>query len=731
MLPYIDGPPGAPGAPTIERGDRELTVSWTPPEDNGTAPVKGYLLEWRKDGRDYAKEDRFAPPHTWLTYTIDNLANGTTYQVRVTAWNASGHGTPSEETSAAPGSGPAKGLATPSLHTPETVGHRRVKLDWDDVDGADSYDVHFYDWDTRDWVILPTTDVAVTFDGSSAVVGGLPEGRLWFLKVRAVNSGGVSEWSEAVQIFPTKASDWDGESANSPATGLPAISGTAQVGEPLTADTSGISDADGLDNAEFSYQWIRNDGTTGADIPDATASTYSPSDGDVGTTIKVRVTFTDDANNQESRTSPATAAVAATVPAKPLGFTLSRGSQIQELDASWQAPSSNGGTAVTGYKVQWKEAAGSWDTEADVSEEAVTGTTYTITGLTGGVEYAVRVIATNDVGHGPASAEATGTPAGGASKQNTEPENSDPTGLPAISGTAQAGQLLTADTTGIDDADGLTSPSYSYQWIRSDGNRDTDIQDATGSTYELTDDDVGTTIRVRVSFTDDADDQETLTSEATNAVAARPNSPATGAPIIGGIAQVDQPLAADTSGISDQDGLTGVAYTYQWLADDAEIQGATDSTYTLTDGQVGKTIMVRVSFTDEAGHAESLVSQATSAVAAAPSPLTASAHGVPGSHDGQTAFTFELRFSEEPHADFSFRTLRDHAFTVTGGTVTRARRLEKPSNVKWQIHVRPDSTADVIVLLPVTTDCGALGAVCTADGRMLTSRVEFSVKGTG
>ena len=36
---------------------------------------------------------------------------------------------------------------------------------------------------------------------------------------------------------------------NNPATGAPAISGTAQVGETLTADTSGITDVDGLDNA--------------------------------------------------------------------------------------------------------------------------------------------------------------------------------------------------------------------------------------------------------------------------------------------------------------------------------------------------------------------------------------------------------------------------------------------------------------------------------------------------
>ena len=115
---------------------------------------------------------------------------------------------------------------------------------------------------------------------------------------------------------------------------------------------------------------------------------------------------------------------------------------------TWQAPSSNGGSAVTGYKVQWKEAADSWDTAADVSQATETGTTYTITSLKGGVEYAVRVIATNDVGDGPASTEAKGTPAGGVSEQVVEPENSAPTGLPGISGTPQVDQTLTASHLG-------------------------------------------------------------------------------------------------------------------------------------------------------------------------------------------------------------------------------------------------------------------------------------------
>ena len=101
-------------------------------------------------------------------------------------------------------------------------------------------------------------------------------------------------------------------------------------------------------------------------------------------------------------------------------------------------------------------------------------------------------------------------------------QNTPATGLPAISGTAQVGEMLTVDTSGIDDDDGLTNVAYTYQWLSS---RDTEIQGATDLTYTPVAADGGKTIKVRVSFTDDADNEETLTSEATPAVAAAAPDP--------------------------------------------------------------------------------------------------------------------------------------------------------------------------------------------------------------
>ena len=100
--------------------------------------------------------------------------------------------------------------------------------------------------------------------------------------------------------------------SNQTATGLPTIAGTPQVGETLTADTSGIADANGLTNVQYTYQWIRNDGTADTQILGATGATYTLAPADEDNTIKVSVSFTDDDGYSETLTSAATAAVVAT-----------------------------------------------------------------------------------------------------------------------------------------------------------------------------------------------------------------------------------------------------------------------------------------------------------------------------------------------------------------------------------------------------------------------------------
>ena len=95
------------------------------------------------------------------------------------------------------------------------------------------------------------------------------------------------------------------------------------------------------------------------------------------------------------------------------------------------------------------------------------------------------------------------------------PANNDATGTPDITGRALPGQTLTAGMGNTADADGLPNASdFAWQWIRIADETDTPIQDATSSTYTLTDDDVGKQVKVVMSFTDSLSGVESLTSDA-------------------------------------------------------------------------------------------------------------------------------------------------------------------------------------------------------------------------
>ncbi|CEK10325.1 beta strand repeat-containing protein [Legionella hackeliae] len=180
------------------------------------------------------------------------------------------------------------------------------------------------------------------------------------------------------------------------------------------------------------------------------------------------------------------------------------------------------------------------------------------------------------------------------------------TGNVVIEGVAEQGQTLTANTEQLADLDGLGA--FSYQWF-ADG---VAIAGAIAANYTLNQGDVGKAITVAVNYTDGFGAHEAVTAGATAAVANVNDGPL-GQVVIEGLAQEDQTLVANTSDITDADGLGD--FSYQWLADGVAISGANAASYTLTQGDVGKAITVQINYTDQFNTAEQLVSAATTAVA--------------------------------------------------------------------------------------------------------------------
>ena len=643
-----DGPPGAPRNLTATAGNKEVTLSWEPPADNGNAPATRYRIEWRVDGKDYSGSQWGTSRST--TYTTNdqaNLANGVKYFFRVKAENGSGnsygpYGPASEEVSATPTSGSAVDLGTPVLSDTENLHHGMVRLDWQDVEDAGWYVVQYYHLEDGEWLDLPAEGVDIAFHGSSAVVSNL-HGLSW-LRVRAMSCAGASEWSQIEQLFGTNASDWEGVPVPDVAEGdqiepCSVVLGTPVLSEPeylhhgmVQLDWQDIEDAgwyvvqyyhleggEWLDlpaeGVEIAFHgssavvsnlhglsWLRVGAAScdGASEWSQIEELYGTEESDwkgvpvpeVGEGDEIEP-CSEDADTPEN--SPATGAP-----------TISGTAQVGEtLTANTSGVIDADGLSNVQYEYQWF---------ADDAEIAgASGSTYTLVAADEGKAIKVEVTFTDDAGN-TETLTSVATDAVAAAPQT----NSPATGTPSISGTAQVGETLTANTYGIADADGLSNVQYEYQWLADD----TDIAGATGLTYTLAAADEGKAITVQVSFTDDADNEETLTSAATDAVSAEPtpNSPATGAPTITGTAQVGETLTANTSGIADAEGLGNVQYEHQWLADDAEISGVTNSTYTVAAADEGKVIKVRVSFTDDAGNQETLTSGATEAVAAAPTP---------------------------------------------------------------------------------------------------------------
>ena len=162
---------------------------------------------------------------------------------------------------------------------------------------------------------------------------------------------------------------------------------------------------DGLDNTAFAHLWLVGDPA----ISGAAGSAYTLADSGEGEPIKARVTFTDDAGNEETLTSAATAAVepAPAPPPAPTNLT----AVVNEdgwVTLTWDAPDDD---SVTGCLILRRSPTEGEETLlVHVENTGSTATTYTDTNVTSGVRYVYRVKAINAAGLSQWSNYARATP---------------------------------------------------------------------------------------------------------------------------------------------------------------------------------------------------------------------------------------------------------------------------------------------------------------------------------
>ena len=356
--PPAAGPPDAPDAPDQPEGTG-VFVGGVDLEWNGVPGADSYAVQQYRDGQwTDLPADGVAIAFYGAGAIISGLDPESSLWFRVRAANAHGVSDWSEmlylnSTSqfklgrqARPDNEPASG--TPVVHGAAQVGETL----WADASGIEDGNgldrVRFrYQWVSGD-ASADTGIAGATNSGYTLMAAD--EGKTIKVKVAFTDRGGYSETrtsaaTDAVEAAPQP---------DSPATGQPTITGAVQVGETLTANTSGIADDDGLVNATYSYQWVANDGGADTDISGATDATYTLAAGDEGKTIKVRVTVTDDAGNETTLSSGATDTVAGPEPpAMPTGLSAAAVSH-DAVTLAWDDPQDG---SITGYVILRRDSA--------------------------------------------------------------------------------------------------------------------------------------------------------------------------------------------------------------------------------------------------------------------------------------------------------------------------------------------------------------------------------------
>ena len=282
--------------------------------------------------------------------------------------------------------------------------------------------------------------------------------------------------------------DGDPEGNHSPS-GAATVAGTASQDQTLTADVTTVTDADGL--GAMSYQWARSTdgGASWTDIDGATGTTYTLGESDVGSQVHVKVGYTDGHGTAESLTSVASAVVA-NVNDMPAGEVSVAGMAAEDQTLTADASSVTDADGMGAVSYQWARS-----TDGGLSWTNIDGATamsYTLGDGDVGSQVHVNVSYTD--GHGAGESL---TSVASAVVANV---NDAPTGAVSFTGDATEDQTLTANTSSIADADGMGA--LSYQWARStDGGATwTNVSGATGASYVLGDDDVGSQMRVNVEL---------------------------------------------------------------------------------------------------------------------------------------------------------------------------------------------------------------------------------------
>ncbi len=492
---------------------------------------------------------------TSSTYVAEVGDLGCYVTVEVTATNAAGSNTSSSwnmsQISAAGATVPIISVAPAISSAAQYVGQALTVSNGTWSNSPTSY--------TYQWFASGTAITGATTNSYTPVAANL--GMLLTVNVNAINGAGTSV--TAVTVPPT-------QPVMGPIlvnTALPTITGTAQVGQTLTASTGTWTNSP----TSYAYQWNYD----GSPIGGATNSTYVFQTSDLSGYITVTVT----AMNSVGVSAPATSLAFGLNISEPVNTAYPYVTGIEQVGQTLTAGNGSWSGNPTSFTYTYQ-----WFNSSTGSIAGQTSSTYVAEVGDLGCYVTVEVTATNAAGSNTSSSwNMSQISAAGA----TVPIISV---APAISSAAQyVGQALT-----VSNGTWSNSPtSYTYQWFASG----TAITGATTNSYTPVAANLGMLLTVNVNAINGAGTSVT-------AVTVPPTQPVMGAillntalPTITGTAQVGQTLTASTGTWTN----SPTSYAYQWNNEGSPISGATNSTYTLQTSDLGALITVAVTPMNSAG----------------------------------------------------------------------------------------------------------------------------------
>ena len=369
-------PPGPPRTVRMDARNAALGVSWQPPLDDGGDPDLSYVVEYLSPE---APDWGFLEPVKTTSAKIVDLENGAVHRVRVVAYSSGGRGEPSAEATETP-----VGVApTAPTNVRLEPGNALIDVLWDPPsnDGNDpklSYTVQYWVLGEQEQVeSLPPIS-----DSTRATVASLVNGATYQVQVAASNSGGRGLFSSVQPAIPR--GDKPGVPRN-----VSLTAGNASLG--VSWDSP--SDDGGDPKLAYTVQYrVEDSGNpwTPVDV-DATEATLEMLTNDTAYEVQVAAS---NSGGQGDFSFPETETPVGGTPGVPRSLVLAPGNG--ELAVSWSAPSDDGGNPNLVYLVQHRQQDAlnplNWTTLSDPSS----GLSATVSGLTNGRDYEVRVAARNN-----------------------------------------------------------------------------------------------------------------------------------------------------------------------------------------------------------------------------------------------------------------------------------------------------------------------------------------------